>query len=148
MRNTKQFKLNTIKYFRCKYCRHGVSFWIAYLRWWRCNHTWLYKARSQRGRESFRKEVTVFPGHDQMEGSAELWESESTVLVNITQLPEGHRTKMIVSTYAKKQFIACFSRFYHYHICDSSGIGSFDLVKKFFATVPERKTNANFKLSK
>lgn len=29
-----------------------------------------------------------------MEGSAELWESESTVLVDIAQLPEWHRTKL------------------------------------------------------
>lgn len=41
-----------------------------------------------------------------MEGSAELWESESTVLVDVAQLPEGHQTRL----FGYKETVHCMSK--------------------------------------
>lgn len=58
---------------------HLRSVWYVLLLW---QEPW-----PQGGREALWERVTVLACHNQMKGCAELWERESTVSVDITQLP-------------------------------------------------------------
>lgn len=149
MRNPKQFKLNTLEHFRCKYCWHVASFRLrtsdggAVTTPGSTNPGLSVAGRVSGRRKPFFR-ATIRWKAVQNSGKVRA-PSLSTSLSSLKDIEQ----KLLVFQHKRQQrHVSVELSLYHHHICDSSGIGSFDLVKKFFATVPERKINANIKLSR